>query len=337
MKTNDITPDANNPFGDSYTIYEKINRLDNAIITYPSMTAAYQGLVECVTMSETSKEPTGAVLVGVGGMGKTSICNMILKRFSTYVVEDEFSNTTARPAFYSSVPSPSTIKSLAANLLESLGDPFPKKGSAHVLTSRLNTLLKQCQTKIILLDEFHHLLLEGSVNEKRTHKICNWLKSLINNTGVMVCLVGTPSCEALVNFDSQMSRRFMHRYKLTPLHIGTSDEPGPLGGFLRALSKNYAKELSLEGLTDFNKPLHIQQMWAATGGNPAFISALFKKAIASALIAKRSKVDEEDFAMAFDSGITLPTAEFHENPFRMSSQKIAIALGEKTLKGRTAC
>lgn len=337
MKKNNITQSNNPGFGNSYDVHEKINRLDNVIITYPSMTAAFQGLVECVTMSDTSKEPSGAVLVGVGGMGKTSICNMIVKHFSTYLVEDELSSTNVRPAFYSSVPSPSTIKSLAANLLESLGDPFPKKGSAHVLTSRLNTLLKQCQTKIILLDEFHHLLLEGSVNEKRTHKICNWLKSLINNTGVMVCLVGTPSCEALVNFDSQMSRRFMHRYKLTPLNIGTSDEPGPLGGFLRALSQKYAKELSLDELIDFRKPVHIQQMWAATGGNPAFISALFKKAIASVLIAKRSKVDEEDFAIAFDSGITLPIAEMHENPFRMSSQKLAIALGEKTLKGRRAC
>ena len=46
MKKNDISPGANNPFGDSYDIYEKINRLDNVIITYPAMKAAYQGLVE---------------------------------------------------------------------------------------------------------------------------------------------------------------------------------------------------------------------------------------------------------------------------------------------------
>lgn len=337
MKTNNISPATDTPFSDSYDIYEKINRLDKVIITYPSMTTAYEGLLDCITMSDTSKEPTGALLIGSGGMGKTSICNMIVKRFSTYVVKDELSTTNVRPAFYSSVPSPSTIKSLAANLLESLGDPFPKKGSAHVLTGRLYKLLKQCQTKVILLDEFHHLLLEGSVNEKRTHKICNWLKSLINNTGVMVCLIGTPSCEALVNFDSQMSRRFMHRHRLSPLDIGTSEEPGPLGGFLRALSQKYAQELNLDGIIDFHKPLHIQQMRAATAGNPAFISALLKKAIYTTLTSGRAAVDQEDFATAFDSGITFPIAELHENPFRLSPQRLAIALGEKKLKGKNAC
>lgn len=336
MNTNNPNS-TNNQFSDTHAIYERINRLDNVIVTYPTMAAAYKGLLECVTMSDTSKEPVGAVLVGVGGMGKTSICNMIMNHFPAFTVHNELSTVNARPAFYSSVPSPSTIKSLAANLLESLGDPFPKKGSAHVLTDRLYKLLEQCQTKIILLDEFHHLLLEGSANEKRIHKICNWLKSLINNTGVMVCLIGTPSCEALVKFDSQMSRRFMHRYQLSLLDEGTSIAPGPLGGFLRALSQKYVKELQLDGMLDFQSQFHIQQMRAATSGNPAFISALLKNAIAIALIAQRNKVDQEDFAVAFDSGITTSIAEIPKNPFRMSQQQLAIARGEKTLKGKKVC
>lgn len=327
----------NKPFSNTHGIYERINRLDNVIVTYPTMAAAYKGLLECITMSDTSKEPVGAVLVGVGGMGKTSICNMIMNQFPAFTIHNELSTVNARPAFYSSVPSPSTIKSLAVNLLESLGDPFPKKGSAHVLTGRLYKLLEQCQTKIILLDEFHHLLLEGSANEKRTHKICNWLKSLINNTGVMVCLIGTPSCEALVKFDSQMSRRFMHRYQLSLLDEGTSIAPGPLGGFLRALSQKYVKELNLDGILDFQSRFHIQQIRAATAGNPAFISALLKKAIAIALIGRRNTVDQEDFALAFDTGITISVAEIHKNPFRMSKQQLAISLGERTLKGMKQC
>lgn len=337
MKNNNFRAISKDAFSISLEIRSLVNRLDNVIVSYPSMAEAYKGLIECVTSSESSKEPVGAVLVGMGGMGKTTICSMILDRFSERTVSDGLAVTTTRPAFYSSVPSPSTIKSLAANLLESLGDPFPKKGSANVLTTRLYALLKQCETRIILLDEFHHLLVEGSANEKRTHKICNWLKSLINNTGVMVCLIGTPSCEALVNFDSQMARRFMHRYRLSLLDIGTSMQPGPLGHFLRSLSDKYVKEIQLTGIIDFSNPLHIQQMWASTSGNPAFISALLKEAIVIALVEQRRRVDQDDFALAFDrmNGSTVKVIE--GNPFRMTPQELAIALGEKKLKGTNAC
>lgn len=328
-----------NDFADQHAraIREAIARLDNTIVFYPAMKNAIDGLIECISWSQFNKEPVGAVLVGTGGMGKTTICNMLVKNFPPQVIETDFTNVQTIPAFYSSVPSPSTIKSLAVNLLESLGDPFPKKGSANVLTTRLYKLLKQCQTKMILLDEFHHLLLEGSATEKRTHKICNWLKSLINNTGVMVCLIGTPSCEALVNFDSQMSRRFMHRYRLTLLDAGTTIAPGPLGGFLRALSKKYVKELALEGMLDFQNHHHIQQMLAATSGNPAFIVALIKKATAEAMIGGRNVVVAEDFAVAFDTGITASVAEFDVNPFRMSERELTLKFGQKALKGKKSC
>ncbi|MFJ7565551.1 TniB family NTP-binding protein [Herminiimonas sp. NPDC097707] len=318
-------------------IREAIAKLDNTIVYYPAMKNAIDGLNECISWSEFNKEPVGAVLVGTGGMGKTTICNLIVKNFPPQIVENNLANVLTIPAFYSSIPSPSTIKSLAVNLLESLGDPFPKKGSANVLTTRLYTLLKQCQTKIILLDEFHHLLLEGSATEKRTHKICNWLKSLINNTGVMVCLIGTPSCEALVNFDSQMSRRFMHRYRLNLLDAGTTIKPGPLGGFLRALSKKYVKHLMLDGMPDFNNHHHVEQMLAATSGNPSFVVALMKKATANAMIASRNIVVIEDFADAFDTEISAPVAEFEENPFRMTERQLALKLGYKALKGKKSC
>jgi hypothetical protein len=199
----------------------------------------------------------------------------------------------------------------------------PRKGSAITLTARLCKLLKACQTKVILLDEFHHLLAEASAGEPRANKVCNWIKSLVNGTGVMVCLVGMPNCEALVNYDSQMSRRFCHRFRLGELSPGSDAEPGALSSFLIALSKQFVDRLALDSFVDFHDHLQVKRIWAATGGNPAFVAILLKQAAFIALSAGRNQVVVADLAAAFDSGITQSAAKITRNPLAMSASALA--------------
>ncbi|WP_082793240.1 TniB family NTP-binding protein [Collimonas pratensis] len=302
--------------------HARIATLDAVVVAHNALKTALEGIEQCISWSAVSKEPRGAVLVGVGGTGKTTICNTILKKFPPHDIVEPHAMIRMVPAFFASVPSPSTIKSLATNLLEQLGDPSPNRGNATSLTDRLCKLIKLCRTKIIILDEFHHLLAESSVGEARTIKICNWLKTLINETGVMVCLVGLPACEALVNHDSQMSRRFTHRFRLKELSIGTSSAPGPLQGFLLALSKEFVARLNLDGFVDFKEHLHVLQMWAATSGNPAFVSLLLKEATSIALSAGRNTMVVSDLDEAFSRGITLSVARTSTNPFTMSRQML---------------
>ena len=322
MKTNkkavsqEIDKSFDNP------IHARIAALDNLVVAHPALNAALDGLTECISWSQVGSEPRGAVLVGVGGTGKTTICNAIVKRFPRREDVSGDAIVSIVPAFYASVPSPSTIKSLAGNLLESLGAQSPRQGNAISLTARLCILLKQCQTKIILLDEFHHLLAEASVGEARANKVCNWIKSLINQTGVMVCLVGVPACEALVNFDSQMSRRFSYRFRLPELAAGTASVPGHLANFLLAISRKFVERLELKFSVDFSDHWRVLQVWAATSGNPAFITLLLKDAAAVALSVGRKTVLESDLAEAYDRGITMSVAKTAANPFKISKQKL---------------
>lgn len=311
----------------SNPVHARIAALDAVVVAHDALKTAIEGLTHCISWSEVSKEPRGAILVGAGGTGKTTICNAILKKFPTYDAVEPHAIIRIVPAFFASVPSPSTIKSLAVNLLDRLGDPAPSRGTTIGLTSRLCTLIKLCRTRIIILDEFHHLLAESSVGDSRVNKVCNWLKTLINETGVMVCLVGTPSCEALVNHDSQMSRRFTHRFRLSELAIGTKSSSGQLQGFLLSLSKEFISRLSLDGFVDFREHAHVLRMWAATSGNPAFISLLFKEATSTALTAGRNTVVSGDLAEAFATGITLSVAKVSGNPFTMSNHILASQAG----------
>lgn len=333
-----MTPIYNNPqktvnlFVDP--IYARIAEIDKVVVSHSRLNTAIEGLKQCIAWSEVSREPRGALLTGVGGAGKTTICLTILSMFPARTITEEDRVIRIVPAFYASVPSPSTIKSLASSILQSLGDPEPMRGSASALTARLGRLLKTCQTKIILLDEFHNLLAEASAGEPRANKVCNWIRSLINDTGVMLCLVGMPACEALVDHDTQMARRFTHRFSLADLDPGTSEKPGELRGFLLTYSKKMVERLALTSFIDFHDHLRVSQVWAATGGRPAYIVILFKEAVAIALArnASHTSIVLEDLAEAYDKGLTLSVAKVSGNPFRMSRQMLASAVGAIKLR-----
>lgn len=292
--------------------------LDNIFVTHAAMISALSGINECISWSHHSLEPKGALLTGLGGAGKTTICRAILKRYPPVTETIDNARVHTVPAFYSSIPSPCSIKSLASNMLEQLGDPSPEKGTAFTLTKRLCKLLTVCKTRVIILDELHNLVKTKGRKESKAEEVCDWLRSLMNDAKVMLCVVGTPSCEAILQDpDGQMSRRFPNRYRLHDLSCGTESRPGELLGFLQQLATQYAQKLQLTAMPDFSSYQLTEKMWKATGGRPAFITLLLQKAALNALNANRTAVTVADLAYAFDSGITLDAAKSKTNPFDM--------------------
>ncbi len=308
------------------SVYERIAAMDKVIVAHDMLKHTLSSLNDCIAWSGQNVEPQGAIVVGIGGTGKTTICKTILKQYPQQEIVENNARIMTIPAFYASVPSPSTIKSLALNLLESLGETTMKGSNAFALTKRLCTLLKTCRTKVILLDEFHHLLAEGSAGGKQSVKVCNWLKTLINETKVMVCLVGVPECESLILKDTQMARRFSRCFRLGELHCGTQSVPGPLSSFLLSVAKKFTFQLELNGFVDFKVHLSVTQVWAATSGNPAFVMQLLKEAASIALLANRKTVVLSDLAEAYDRGLTFSVKKIKGNPFEMTRPELSVAL-----------
>lgn len=305
---------------------QHVARIDNTIVNHSKLKAAIEGLEECIIWSKFNKEPAGAVLVGEAGTGKTTVCNAILTRYPPSVVETNAMTIRATSAFYASVPSPSSIKTLAAELLKHLGDPKPRSGTADSLTERLVKLLKISRTQIILLDEFQNLLAESKVGDPRANKICDWIKTLVNETGVTICLVGTPDCEVLVSSDPQLGGRFARRFRLHPLTLGTERSRGELEEFLLAMASKFVERLEFTSVPDFVDHKNAVRMWAATGGNLRSVMRLLKEAGVIALSANRKNLVMSDLAEAFDKGITEFQARCDLNPFSVSYESLLGAL-----------
>ena len=309
---------------------QRVAPLQNVVVRHPYLDLAYQGIQECVARTAVLNEPVGCLLLGQGGLGKTTICKALLKSMPQAVQHDATAVRSIVPAFYAQVPSPATVKSLAAKLLAKLNDPSPLSGTVPQLTDRLCKLLRNCETKLVLLDEFHHLIDVGARSTRVNTTVCNWVKSLVNETGVSFCLVGLPTFASIFTMDTQLARRFPMTFELPSLVPGTRDKPGFLERFLGTVSARALEVVRLDGFPKMEEHLFANQIYAATQGIPAFVMKLVRESILAGLASGSNEVTVDDFASAWDGGICRHSSLSNVNPFRLEEAALFRRLREVT-------
>lgn len=310
------------------TTLQRVALLDKVVVPHPAWEQALQGIQDCVAKSQVYREPVGSLLLADGGMGKTTVCRAILAQMPHTTKVEQRLEKTLIPAFYAEVPSPATVKSVAASLLAKLNDPSPQAGNTGQMTQRLCKLLAECETKLVLLDEFHHLFDIRKTGARVNTNVCNWIKSVVNQTRVTFCLVGLPQFAPILAIDSQLARRFPLEFALPPLWVGTNAEPGALLLFLAQIKQTLLHKLQFQAVPHLDRHDVALQIYAATGGSPAFVMALVKEAVRFALDAQSKQLTLEDFSRAWMSGITAKASLSRNNPFELSAASLAGFLKE---------
>lgn len=219
-------------------IIHTISQLNTIKIVTEDFDHCYQGILRCVEQTSQLQEPHGCLLIAEGGLGKTTICRAIMNKYPPQqkLENDYLKQVTS--VFYVAVPSPVTVKSIAGIMLAALNDPNPFSGTTAQMTIRLCQHLKTSETKLIFLDEFHHLFDMQKTSKKINTTVCNWIKTLVDQTGICFCLVGLPEFIDLLQIDTQLARRFAHKFKIKPLWTGILNQNDFLGSFLKTLSEN---------------------------------------------------------------------------------------------------
>lgn len=296
----------------------RVNKIDSGFIPHAAINNAINGIERSISLSKSSKEPVNVMLTGPAGTGKTTVCNAILSKRTREFRVRENCEVTLIPAVCSLVPSPVTTKGVASSMLSSLGDPRPTRGNTLELTERLGKLLEMCETKVIFLDELQHLLKRDV--RTRNDNVKDWLKSIINQFKVPIVIVGTPECAEIINTDSQLARRFTTHLKLKNLEYGFSAK-GEFRKFIEALADSFIKEAKLKSFPDLTSKQVSLAIYAATGGNPADITTLFKVATLNGLDNNRENIELQDFGDAY-SCLSLPNSLGVTSPFTLSSDHL---------------
>lgn len=89
--------------------------------------------------------------------------------------------------------------------------------------------------ELFILDEFQHFIDRDSNSILNT--AAGWLKSLIDNSGKPVVLLGMPYCNIILRASGQLERRFTMRVSLEPFGWNTEAEQDEFRMFLCCLDE----------------------------------------------------------------------------------------------------
>jgi hypothetical protein len=201
------------------------------------------------------------------------------------------------PVLATEIEVPATIQNFVTDLLEVIGDPEAKKGSTGIKTIRLRHFLKECETELIILDEFQHFIDRDSLNILKT--ISDWLKNLINKTKIPIVLMGMPYSSFVLDAvgNEQLKRRFCMREILESFSWKDDAKSQiPFRTFLKMidLALPFDKRAGLGGVTMSFR------FFCATNGVPSYVMDIVRPAAVYAVEHGFPGIDLEMLAHAYN-------------------------------------
>lgn len=241
-----------------------------SVIQHPRFRALHARISECLEATAEDGEPQCLCLIGETGVGKTTLVRSYAAAFPRH----ETPLGARTPILYLETPHPITVKGMTSALLNALGDPRAFKGTQPEMNARLQGFLADCGTRLVILDDFHHLI------DKQTNHILRdvseWLKVLIKNTGIVYLVVGIEGeVERILTANPQLSRLFV-RERLRPFPWKPAD-PETVRDFARLIS--YVQATLAVTLSEQEPlPVTLFRIHQATGGVMSHIMNLFRQA-----------------------------------------------------------
>jgi DNA transposition AAA+ family ATPase len=287
-------------------IEDRVQMVEQLYIHFPRNEAVLNAIGRCHSHARLSKESEGLLIQGDTGAGKTTIVKLYMQRYPRYHTEE----STVVPVLYAKVPVPATCKSLVTKLLLEIGDPAADRGSQISQTIRLMRYLEACGVELLILDEFQHFQDRDSLKVLKT--VSDWLKILMDDTGVPIVLAGLPYSHTILDSENneQLQRRFSLRMVLDAFRYNTSQERQDFRRFLNVIDE----KLPLVEKSSLADPGTALCIYEATNGVVAHVMKLVRHATVIALESKRERLTQEILGLAYEERLAANNPE-KPNPF----------------------
>lgn len=151
-------------------------------------------------------------IIGASGIGKSSTISRALNLIgANYIIEIEKPYTKILPCLTVQCPFDSSVKGLLIEILrkvdEQLGSTYFKSatiGNRTTTDMLIGSVSQICLNHIgmLVVDEIQNV-----VNSKNGKNLVGSLTQIINNSGISICMVGTPESERFFEQAMQLARR----------------------------------------------------------------------------------------------------------------------------------
>lgn len=148
-------------------------------------------------------------IIGESGIGKSSAVSRAVNILSEVSVI-EIKNTKIIPCLQIQAPADSSIKGLLLEILRKVDEILGTRHHENALRSHATTDMLIGTVSQVALNHIGLLIvdeIQNVVNNKNGKSIVGALTQLINNSGVSICMVGTPECTIFFEQAFMLARR----------------------------------------------------------------------------------------------------------------------------------
>lgn len=256
-------------------------------IDYPRALQAIEKLERLVQTPPRDRMPC-LLLYGDSNIGKTQIIGRFQRRYPPEF--DAKAGVEERKVVVMQMPPTPEQRRFYAALLFELGASFNASAKLSVLENLSRELLRRASSRMLVVDEVHHLL-AGNYREQRAS--LNLLKYLANDLRMSIVLVGTRDAEIALQTDAQISSRFA-RFEV-PRWQESAAFRGLLSAFERILPLRRASNLARREM--------VTTVLAASGGLTGEVSRLLNVAAELAILDGREMIDLSHIEQARCAGL----------------------------------
>lgn len=150
-------------------------------------------------------------IIGTSGIGKSSAISRAISLITEYrVIETQNPYAKIIPCVTVQCPFDSSVKGLLLEILRKVDELLDSKYYEAALRARATTDMLIGSVSQVALNHIGLLVvdeIQNVVNSKNGKSLIGSLTQLINNSGISICMVGTPECEKFFESAMQLARR----------------------------------------------------------------------------------------------------------------------------------
>ncbi|URN93097.1 MAG: TniB family NTP-binding protein [Candidatus Pristimantibacillus lignocellulolyticus] len=284
---------------------ERIEHVKKIIVRHPQYEEVYNELEEVHITSQGSVQASQLNLSGRTGAGKTTIVKQYVERHPRKLTD----TGTIIPVLYVKVPPRlKTPKALASKILGEMGDLFANSGTDEELGRSIVQFVRDCQTEMIILDEFQHLIDRDTLNVLATAS--DWLKLLTEELNIPVILCGLPESKDIFEYNEQIDGRYPRRIILEPFGFEEQAQQKKFRLFLKKLDG----EMPFSEYSNLSDPMLASKIHYVTEGVPRYIKDILIEATKTSLKRGIDYINEDSLHDAFHR-LTRSNQRYAINPF----------------------
>lgn len=236
-------------------------------------------------------------IIGTSGIGKSSAISRAIELITeNRVIEIEEPYTKVIPCVVVQSPFDSSVKGLLLEILRKVDEELGSSYYKNAVRARATTDMLIGSVSQVALNHIGMLIvdeIQNVVNSKNGKSLIGSLTQLINNSGISICMVGTPECNPFFEQAMQLARR----------SVGLQYQSMPCDAYFEAFCRVLFEHQYVKNRTEISSAI-IEWLYEHSAGILSVVVSLVHDAQEMAILSGKEILDMEMLNQAYNQRLS---------------------------------